>query len=279
MASPINRTTRQATPNPPAVSVAATYVPDQAGARRWTESLVERLSPAQGSVVIDVGCGSGASFDALYDHVGRHGAIIGIDRSVDLLERAEEHVAGRGWRNVRLIHSLVEQADLAGQTHDIPEAPEYVLFSQVANILQSRAAVRNVLSFVGGGAIVVAGDTWPATRWQRMVQRTPPWELLASYVNDLRTADLGPGWVVHARAHDDRGGSPPEHRLLRQVAAVLDPLAASVRGTPTELVRPLLARAWQEAFNTELADPLLTDCATALSTGRPWRKVVWESGG
>jgi ubiquinone/menaquinone biosynthesis C-methylase UbiE len=55
------------------------------------------LAPASGSVVLDVGCGTGLNFVGLEKAIGPRGRLIGIDLSSDMLARAHERVQRHGW--------------------------------------------------------------------------------------------------------------------------------------------------------------------------------------
>lgn len=64
------------------------------------------LAPDAGSVVIDLGCGTGLNFPALVDAVGPTGLVIGIDRSPDMLAMAQRRVDREGWADrVRLLRA------------------------------------------------------------------------------------------------------------------------------------------------------------------------------
>lgn len=63
----------------------------------------EALALQPSSVVLDVPCGTGQSFDALVRGVGPSGVIIGIDASEGMLKRAATRVQARGWSNVHLV--------------------------------------------------------------------------------------------------------------------------------------------------------------------------------
>lgn len=72
------------------------------------------LAPDAGSVVIDLGCGTGLNFPALVDAVGPTGLVIGIDRSPDMLAMAQRRVDREGWGDrVRLLR--VDAAELRAE--------------------------------------------------------------------------------------------------------------------------------------------------------------------
>jgi ubiquinone/menaquinone biosynthesis C-methylase UbiE len=65
----------------------------------------EALSLEANSVVLDVPCGTGQSFDALTRGAGAAGVILGVDASEGMLERSRARVQARGWSNVHLVRA------------------------------------------------------------------------------------------------------------------------------------------------------------------------------
>jgi hypothetical protein len=68
-------------------------------------------------------------------------------------------------------------------------------------------------------------------------------------------------------------------RLLEQMAAALDPLAALCGGMPPLKIKPLIERAWSETFGVDLREPALSRCAAAISARRPWLLALWNNDG
>ncbi|MDF3050544.1 MAG: hypothetical protein K0R87_2182 [Pseudonocardia sp.] len=125
----------------------------------YRRQLVDLLPLRPGDVVLDVGCGTGLCFEQVRDRIGAEGAIVGVDASREMLEVAAARVAARGWRNVLLVQSAVEQAELP--------AVDHVLFCATHDVLQSDAALDNVLAHVrDGGTVAATGGKW-----------APPWAI------------------------------------------------------------------------------------------------------
>lgn len=115
---------------------------------------IERLALERGDVVLDVGCGTGLSLELLRRGVGAEGRIIGIEQSPEMIEQARARVARHRWRNVTLLGSPVEAADLQGSA-------DAALFHFTHDILRRRDAVANVVRHLKPGARLVAtGLKW-----------------------------------------------------------------------------------------------------------------------
>ncbi|HEU4759175.1 MAG TPA: methyltransferase domain-containing protein [Dehalococcoidia bacterium] len=180
--------------------------------RRLREEAVARLSLAPGDSVIDVGCGTGLSFGLLHRAVGPRGRIMGVELSPDMLARARERVGGRGWRNVTLIQAAAQDAEISGRA-------DAALFFFTHDILQSEAALANVLSHVeAGGRVVTAGGKrgrwwqlpanlallayWPFVTTTEGVDQ--PWAKLQRFVPGLQVEErlLGAAYIAWGEKPD-----------------------------------------------------------------------------
>lgn len=168
----------------------------------YRQRLVDLLPLSRGDVVFDVGCGTGLCFDQVRSRIGAEGVIVGVDASRDMLAVAATRVADRGWENVVLVQSPVEDAD-------IPLAADHALFCAVHDILQSGPALDNVLAHVRpGGTVAATGGKW-APPWAVALNagvlalHAPfvrdftgfdrPWAHLAARVPGLRVREVGMG--------------------------------------------------------------------------------------
>jgi SAM-dependent methyltransferase len=124
----------------------------------YRRRLVDLLPLRRGDVVLDVGCGTGLCFEQVRGRVGAEGAIVGVDASREMLAMAAERVAAHGWTNVVLVQAPVEAAEL-------PVVADHALFCATHDVLQSDAALDNVLAHVrDGGTVAATGGKW-----------APPW--------------------------------------------------------------------------------------------------------
>jgi len=172
---------------------------------------IDGLEVAAGARVLDVACGTGIAFAEIERRVGPDGALVGVDLSPAMLARAHERVRERGWPNVELVESRVEDAALDGDSFDA------ALFSFSHDVLQSDAAVERVVDAVRpGGRIATTGVQW-APRWAVPVNAAvwigarryvttfegfdDPWRRLAERLDDLRVERrwLGSVYVVSGR--------------------------------------------------------------------------------
>jgi ubiquinone/menaquinone biosynthesis C-methylase UbiE len=167
----------------------------QEGVRKRAVAALQ-LKPAQ--TVIDVGCGTGASFARLIAAVGRDGRVVGVDQSAGMLAVATKRIAEEGWTNVELIEDPVEEAKL-------PDA-DAALFFFTHDLMRTPAALDNVTTAVRtGGRVVTAGAKRPSL-WLapialiagRIMRRyittdeglAKPWDLLAHRLEDVTTESL-----------------------------------------------------------------------------------------
>lgn len=112
------------------------------------------LDIRRGDTVLDVGCGTGLSLALLRERVGPRGRVIGVEQSPDMLKIARQRVSAARWRNVKLIESPVEEAQLGNPA-------DAALFHFTHDILRQPAALANVMIHLRPGAHVVAtGLKW-----------------------------------------------------------------------------------------------------------------------
>jgi SAM-dependent methyltransferase len=92
---------------------------------------VERLKLRNGDHVLDMGCGTGASFGALRSIVGATGQVTGIELSEEMAAVARQRIEDNEWKNVELLVGDAATAplprDVDGivffETHDLMRTP------------------------------------------------------------------------------------------------------------------------------------------------------------
>lgn len=171
---------------------------------RWInavrEAAVARLALQPGEIVADIGCGTGFCLPALSQAVGFGGKVIGIEPTAAML--AQAHTRTAGFSNVVLIQSPAETVRL-GQT------PDALIFSFAHDVLQSHAALHNILAQAKVGTRIVAVGSklfpwWLAPRnlWFIAGERNyvttyrgflRPWHLLAEHLGEFTVHSISPG--------------------------------------------------------------------------------------
>ncbi len=134
--------------------VASSYDRWLAPVGRLRRNAIGMLGLSPGETVVDVGCGTGASFSALRSGVGEQGRIIGIEQSPDMLALARRRLEEEGWSNVTLIESSAEAADI-GTTADA------AVFFLTHDLMRSEPAIDAVLGqLTAAGRVLAVGSKW-----------------------------------------------------------------------------------------------------------------------
>jgi trans-aconitate methyltransferase len=202
---------------PPAARLSAygeearSYERDTSAFQQYREAIVEALPVRPGHVVLDVGCGTGLCCGLLRDKVGTQGGVVGIEESPEMAAVAREHIAQEGWRNVTVVESAAEEAEIA-------VTADAALFCAVHDILQSPDALRNVLGSLRPGAWVAAGGgKWAsplmvAVNMQVSMLHAPyvrsfegfdrPWQHLERLIEDVQVREVafGGGYILTGQA-------------------------------------------------------------------------------
>ena len=112
---------------------------------------IEKLALRPGDRVLDVASGTGLSFPLLREAVGDEGLVVGIDVSPEMTSLARQRVAEMGWKNVDVLESTIESAD-------IPEPLDAVLFNFTHDVMRSPAALKRIFAATGPNSrIAIAG--------------------------------------------------------------------------------------------------------------------------
>ena len=164
---------------------------------------VAALALGPGETVVDVACGTGFSFAPVLAAIGARGRLLAFDHSPELLALARRRVAEAGWTNVTLREAAAESVRL-----DAPA--DALLFSYAHDVLQSAAALDNLLAQAAPGArVALCGSllwpawAWPVNAWLRARHRRyitnmenfdRPWAGIAPRLRDFRVERRGPGW-------------------------------------------------------------------------------------
>lgn len=161
----------------------------------------------EGDHVVDMGCGTGASFDALRAAVGDSGRVTGIDLSEEMAAVARRRIADRGWTNVE-----VTIGDAA--TTPLPNHVDAVLFFLTHDLTRIPEVVTRAVDALKPGGTVAALGPASAPKWavpvnlivRRIARRyvttlegfDEPWSHIAREVPDLRVRRILGGGVYLA---------------------------------------------------------------------------------
>lgn len=100
---------------------------------------IERLKLEDGERVLDVGCGTGPTFETLRKAVGPRGRVVGVDFSSKMAQQAQGRIREHDWENVEVICADAATARLEPNTYDAAIAT--FALSAMANV---PAAVENI---------------------------------------------------------------------------------------------------------------------------------------
>jgi len=160
---------------------------------------IERLELRDGDHVLDMGCGTGASFEDLRSAVSATGQVTGIELSEEMAEVARQRIEDHGWKNVDV---LVGDAATAALPSDV----DGILFFETHDLMRTPAVVKRAVAAGRPGARVVAFGPASAPRWafpvnaivRRVARRyvttfegfDAPWSHLAAEIPGLRIRRL-----------------------------------------------------------------------------------------
>lgn len=169
---------------------------------------VDWLAPARGATVLDVGCGTGLSFELLQAAVGIGGRIVGIEQSPQMIEQAHQRVQRHAWRNVTLLNAPAEEARIELRA-------DAALLHFTHDVMQSGAALEHVLRHLKPGATLVASGlkwappwaaplnllVWPAALHSvsSLAGLRRPWQHLARRIGEPELKTMLGGMVYLAR--------------------------------------------------------------------------------
>lgn len=153
---------------------------------------IAALALAPGQIVLDVACGTGLSFPLLEQGVGPGGQVVGVELSPDMLALARARCVREGWRNVTLVESAMESAE-------IPAGVDAVLLNFAHDVLRSPPALERIFAAARPGARVAVAGMKLAPWWLAPVNLVVlakarpymttvaglgrPWSLLAAYLD------------------------------------------------------------------------------------------------
>src|SRR5262249_39816905 len=133
----------------------------------WRKQAVKAMNLEQGSLVVDMGCGTGLNFALLHEAVGSQGKIIGVDLTDAMLDQARRRAAANGWNNIELIQSDAAQYVFPTPVDGIISTFALTFIPDCAKVVQNGGKV-----LAPGRRWVVLDMAWPAwlpLQWRRML--------------------------------------------------------------------------------------------------------------
>lgn len=130
-----------------------------------TALLLDTAAPVAGEVVLDIGCGAGATTLAVADRVGPTGRATGVDVSAPLLELARRRAAGR--QGVDFLLADAQIHPFARGAHDLVVSRFGSMFFEdtVAAFANLRSALRP-----GGRMVLVAWADLEPNPWFKVLR-------------------------------------------------------------------------------------------------------------
>ena len=123
---------------------------------------IDALQLSRGSAVLDVGCGTGASFPFLEAVVGESGAIVGVEPSRHMISKARERVMHAGWKNITLNERTIEEFQAT-------EKYDGALLFAMQDVFNSQQGLQKIHALLKDGArIVCVGPKFQAKGIQRL---------------------------------------------------------------------------------------------------------------
>ena len=127
---------------------------------------VQHLELEKGDRVLDIGCGTGASFPYLVQVVGLLGEVVGVEISPAMVAQARKRVEDHEWSNVNVLEGAAQSVKLTGSFDGL------LLFA-AHEVLTSPLALDHLLPYLKEDARVVAFGAKPSSSSYRSDCQSP----------------------------------------------------------------------------------------------------------
>ena len=207
-------------------TIASTYDDVERVPEQLRPLAVARLGLRPCDTVLDLGCGTGRSFDLLEQGVGPEGRVIGVELTPEMLRLAEDRAERNGWTNITFIEGNAEEVEIPGPL-------DAVLTFFTPHVTVSRPAMGRALEALRpGGRMVASGarraegirgfpvNLWYLLRFRawrfvpvrhlftRLLRGSQPYETLEGLLGSLEREDYLGGCTYIAYAEKKASVSP-----------------------------------------------------------------------
>lgn len=167
------------------------------------EIAADALDLRSDSVVLDCPTGTGQSLPAIARRLGTEGAIVGVDLSPGMAERARARVARAGWGNVHIVVGDATAVRSATVSVDGRPPDRLLVFLGMSVVPNPAAVLTHLLGLLapGGRCVLVDVHADPPGPWGRVVERVAradvrrrSWEFLESRCERFERRDLPYDW-------------------------------------------------------------------------------------
>ena len=178
---------------------------------------IELLNLREGETVLDVGCGTGLSFEPLLQRVGPSGRLLAFEQSPEMHQQAQVRAVALRARGLRIDLDCTNAEQV-----QLPAPPHAVLFHYVHDIARTPAAVANLFGqFAPGTRVAIAGMkyfpwalaplnllAWLKNRPYnvRAHELHKPWSLMAEHLEGFswRSTQWGMGYIASGRVKENK---------------------------------------------------------------------------
>jgi SAM-dependent methyltransferase len=201
--------------------------------------LFDQVGVREGWRVIEIGCGPQGCLGLLANRVGATGRVVGIERSAEQVQRAQQFVADSHFTNVDVLHADARRTGLPEQSFDLATARLVLV-----NVPEPELLVREMVRLVRPGGVVALHE--PDSTTQRCDPPLPAQTRLLQILNTY--AEL---------TGIDRSIGPRVPRLLREAGVVDVRVNALVHDYPLGHGRRMLLLEFVENARSRILDQKL----------------------
>lgn len=137
------------------------------GLGKYRERVLDRLGDLQGSRILEIGCGTGLNFKHILPRLQPDGALVGLDYSTGMLEKARQKIEVKDWKRVALVKDDAVKLEKVQGSFDAIVA--YWCYGIVHDLDEALESALGILSPGGRIAILDFQRTKPENRWLRLL--------------------------------------------------------------------------------------------------------------